>query len=299
MPFEINHKHNCYFYGSCFSEHFYDLLNQHRFNVLHNSHGILFNPISIEKAITDIVQQKTYTKDDIFCENEIWSSFHHHSSFSNTSSKQVLEKINTTIEQHQDFLQQTSIVFITLGTAWVYEQKETNTVVANCHKIPQINFTKRLLDLQEITVSLQSIIDLCKSLNKNVKVVFTLSPVRHLKDGFEENSLSKALLRAAIALINQQKQTHYFPSYELMMDDLRDYRFYANDLLHPNDLAIDYIWQQFQHVFFNENTKSLVYRIAKLNKAKAHRPHFPNTEAYQKHLAFIEREEQTINELLN
>jgi len=288
---EINHQDKIALIGSCFSENIAIKLKERKFNVLSNPYGILFNPLSIFTAITEIIQLKTYTKNDLGKHNELFYSFNHHSNFSDLELENVLQNINTQIKNAHYFLKNCHMLFITFGTAWAYTYNKK--IVANCHKLPNKQFEKILLSNNQIIDEWQKTSTLLKQFNPKLNIVFTVSPVRHLKDGFEENNLSKAILRTTI----HQMGNFYFPSYEIMMDDLRDYRFYKSDMLHPNDDAVNYIWQKFSESYFNDNTQQLNKRIYKLQTAIQHQPRFENTNAHQKHLTFIEQEKKSLKGL--
>lgn len=294
--FDIAHQDKLIFIGSCFSDNISVKLTERKFEVLANPYGVLFNPISIFTALKEIIEGQIYTEKDLGQHNELFYSFHHHSNFSHINQSEALENINNQIQKAQTFLKESQTLFITFGTAWAYTYQ--NEIVANCHKIPNQQFEKVLLESNQIVEGWSVIETVLKDFNPNLNIVFTVSPVRHLKDGFEENNLSKAILRTAIHQIQKgNKDISYFPSYEMMMDDLRDYRFYKSDMLHPNEDAIHYIWQKFSSVFFNENTQALNERIYKLVLATQHKARFENTEAHQKHLAFIEKEKVALKEL--
>jgi hypothetical protein len=212
--------------------------------------GIIFNPVSIEKLIHRAINKIEFVENDIFFHNERWHCYEVHSDCSNTNKDEFLENLNSSLKTSIAQLFQASHIIITYGTSWVYRNKETNEIVANCHKIPQKEFSKEILSIETIEKSIQNTINLIRKINPSVNFIFTVSPVRHLKDGFVENQLSKAHLITAIYQILEPeicnlKSAIYFPSYEIMMDELRDYRFYAEDMIHPNQVAIDYIWERF------------------------------------------------------
>lgn len=289
----IDYSSACFFIGSCFSNNISDYLAERKFKVNANPYGILFNPISIIKATEEIIAERKYTSDNLVFHNELYHSMQHHSDYSHPKAEVVVTAINKCIESSNKHLKEANFLFITLGTAWVYEYEEN--VVANCHKIPNTKFTKRLLSVQEIKVAFLDCFEKVKAFNSSLKVIFTVSPVRHLKDGFVENNLSKAVLRTAI---HEMKEEHaeidYFPAYEIVQDDLRDYRFYKADLVHPSEEAIEYIWEQFKMTYLDPKCLNIMKRIENLKAAMAHKPRFPDSEAYQKHLAFIEKEKQNL-----
>ena len=282
--------------GSCFAENIGDKLSYHKFNSLVNPYGILFHPVAIEKAITQSINQIKYTKEDLYFFNELWSSFNHHSKFSSIDPENILSKINQGIADFNLRMRSASHLIITLGTAWIYRFIEKDQIVANCHKIPQKKFTKELLSIDDISESLEAIITLIKSVNKNISVILTLSPVRHLKDGFIENSLSKAHLLSAIhEVINIKEKIHYFPSYEIMIDELRDYRFYDEDMLHPNSMAIKYIWDKFRNSWMSEKTIDLSNKVENLQQSLAHRPFHPESKQHQAFLKNIKDQISSLN----
>lgn len=270
--------------GSCFSENIGAKVSYYKFQGIQNPFGILFHPLAIERIIEKSVNQELFTKEDVFNENEQWHSFDAHSSLSNPSKAQIIEDLNDAISRTSTQVNTASHIIITLGTAWVYRKTSSNKVVANCHKVPQSNFTKELLSVEEVVKSLKQVITFVQSVNPTVQFIFTVSPVRHLKDGFLENQRSKAHLIAAIHQVLNEDRVSYFPSYELMMDELRDYRFYAKDMIHPNETAIEYIWEKFVEVWLASNTSSTMKKIEKVQKAMLHKPFNENSDQHQKFL---------------
>ena len=277
----IDYDSNIVLFGSCFVENMEKHLNYFKFQNTSNSHGILFHPKAIEKAVLECVNNTVYKKTDLFYHNEFWLSFNHHSKFSSLSSNEILTTVNSDINKTHKALNTASHVLITLGTAWVYQFEEKKILVANCHKIPQKKFKKELLSIAQITESLGKIISLIKQVNLNATILFTVSPIRHLKDGIVENTLSKAHLISAIHQIVDKKNTFYFPSYEIMMDDLRDYRFYKNDMLHPNKTATNYIWEIFKKTWINEKSYPLMKEINSIQKSLQHRPFRKDSKKHQ------------------
>lgn len=268
--------------GSCFSEHMGTRLNDLKWNICQNPHGIVFNPASIHNSINEIVIEKQYSSDDIFQYNELWYSWQHHGSFSHLNPKQLLSQINTSITIANQFIKTANVCIITLGSAWVYRHIKQNKIVANCHKVPQQEFTKSLLSVKEINDLLVDSISQLRKLNPSIKVLLTLSPVRYLKDGFTENALSKAHLLTAIhEIVKMEALTEYFPSYEIFIDDLRDYRFNTIDLVHPNEQAVDYIWEKFVEFIITYDTKPIIKEISNWRKQLDHRPFHIETEEYK------------------
>lgn len=290
----INYDSNIFLLGSCFSENIGNKLSHFKFQSIQNPFGILFHPKAIETLITNAVNQKVYSSEDVFLQNEVWHSFDVHSSLSSENDKSLLKKINSAISVTNKKLKEASHIIITLGTSWVYRFIETDTIVANCHKIPQKKFLKELLTVDEITKILSTILVLLKSINKNIHITFTVSPIRHLKDGFVENTQSKSNLISAIHTILVDTNVSYFPSYEIMMDELRDYRFYAEDMIHPNKTAINYIWEKFVDTRFSEESLPTMKEIEAIQKGILHRPFHEKSEQHQHFLEKIVKRKNKI-----
>ena len=286
---QIDYSSNLVLIGSCFSENISKKLQYFKFNTFSNPFGILFNPIAIETLISNAIHKKEYSEKDIFQLNERWHCFDAHSDLSASSKNELLTNLNTSIAATHKKITTASHLIITLGTAWVYRNNESAKIVGNCHKIPQKQFSKEMLSVEEIVASLKNSCALIKNLNPKVNIIFTVSPVRHVKDGFVENMQSKAHLLTAIhQLINLKELFHYFPSFEIMLDDLRDYRFYNSDMLHPNETAINYIWEQFQHVWIAKKTISILKEVDTIQRGLAHKPFNPNSEQHQKFLVALQ-----------
>ena len=283
--------------GSCFSENIGNKLAYYKLQVTTNPFGILFHPKAIETLITNAINEKEYTTKDVVFNNEQWHSFSAHSSLSSSDKNELINNLNTANNLTLQQLKNATHLIITLGTSWVYRFIETDTIVANCHKIPQKKFLKEILTVDEITESIDAIIKLIISINKNVTITFTVSPVRHLKDGFIENQRSKSHLLSAIHQLldsYQNERINYFPSYEIMMDELRDYRFYAEDMIHPSKIAIDYIWGKFIEVWFSEQTEETMNRVETVQKGITHRSFNPNSEAHLKFLKNLQQKKETL-----
>ncbi|MBA4275383.1 GSCFA domain-containing protein [Flavobacterium sp.] len=279
--------------GSCFAENMAEKLDYFKFQNTCNPFGIIFNPVAIEKMIHRMVNQSFYTEKDIFFHNERWHCFEVHSDLSNANKQELITNLNAILVATKLQLQAASHIIITYGTSWVYRNVESNAVVANCHKVPQKQFIKEILSVETIKKSMQNTLDLIQKINPNVNFIFTVSPVRHLKDGFVENQLSKAHLISAIYQILQseicnQKSAIYFPSYEIMMDELRDYRFYAADMIHPNQIAIDYIWQRFSETSIDYESQLIMQEIGTIQKGFSHRPFNPESESHQQFLSKLQ-----------
>jgi lysophospholipase L1-like esterase len=255
-----------------------------------NPFGIIFNPISIKNLLSRIVNQQKFTEDDVFFHNERWHCFECHSDSSAENKETLIQNLNRIIEESYHQLKESTHIIITFGTAWVYRHKASHSIVANCHKMPQLAFEKELLTVVQIQDALQESIQLIQSVNPNANLIFTVSPVRHLKDGFTENQRSKAHLIAAIHEIIHQNSNivNYFPSYEILLDELRDYRFYAEDLLHPNATAIAYIWERFSVACISENAQPTMDAVNAIQKGLAHRPFNPNAQSHQDFLSHLQ-----------
>lgn len=275
--------------GSCFATEISDLLKTGQIQSLNNPFGTIFNPFSINYSLKKLHDAASYTEEDLIKFNDTVHSLDHHSKFSSRFLHQTLEKINTEIESGNRFLQNTKWVIITYGTSYIYEFLPKNKLVANCHKIPGKYFEKRLLTHLELTDSIYETITLLKDICKeNVQILFTVSPVRHTKDGMVENNVSKAKLITAIhEILPQFENCHYLPVYEILMDDLRDYRFYAEDLIHPNKQAVQYIWEKFGNAYFSDETMDFVEENFKIAKALEHKTSDDKSPEHQEFLEHL------------
>ena len=290
-------------FGSCFAENMADKFDYFKFQNETNPFGIIFNPVSIEKIIDRTVQEKWFTEKDVFFHNERWHSFEVHSDLSNSDRQELLETLNKEISETHKQLQEATHIIITYGTSWIYRNLESEQIVANCHKVPQKQFLKELLSVDIIEKSIQNTIHLIHTLNPDINFIFTISPVRHIKDGFAENQLSKSHLFAALHQVlktyNSKLITHnYFPSYEIMMDELRDYRFYTEDMLHPNPVAIDYIWHKFSENYIAEDAILMMKEVDEIQKSLRHRSFNPESEQHQKFLAKLQQRINLLEEKL-
>jgi len=282
---KITYSSSLLFIGSCFSEEIGNKLEQYLFNIDLNPFGIIYNPASIAQSLQILIDKLSFSKNDIFKRGQLWLSFYHHSRFSSTSQEELLKMINQRIEKAHYQLINADFLFITFGTAWVYKLKETGQVVANSHKLPQKNFIRVMLSVDEIIQGLTKIFDKLLYLNSKLNIILTVSPVRHWKDGAIGNQYSKASLLVAIhKLIDKYENVKYFPSYEIVMDELRDYRFYSDDMLHIGTQGVEYIWLRFKQTFFDETTENTIKEVDKVIKALHHRPHNKDTQEYRKFL---------------
>jgi GSCFA family len=291
-PFSIKMKHTdkLLLVGSCFTEQIGKKLAVHKFDVLENPNGILFNPMSIAKAVMSYANGKLYTEDELFYYNELWASREHHTQFSNIEKDAALKNINASQQNAIDFIKTTDWILLTLGSAFVYEWRDIeakdnyDSLAANCHKIPTDKFNRRLTEPEEIKLILQKMEAVVRAINPTVKFIYTISPVRHLREGFVENNRSKAALIQAVHSLTNNDNVFYFPAYELVIDDLRDYRFFAEDLVHPNYAATNYVWEKFVPTVIDEASQQLMEKINEINAAMSHRAFNPTSEAHKKFL---------------
>ena len=281
--------------GSCFSENIGNKLSYFKFQSKQNPFGILFHPKAIENLISRALKEELYTEKELTFNNERWHCLDAHSSISAADKNVLLKNLNAALIHTKKQLKEATHIFITLGTSWVYRYLETNAIVANCHKIPQKEFSKDLLSVAEVSKTLEQSIALLKSINKTVSVTFTVSPVRHLKDGFIENTRSKAHLIAAIhTVINSENNTYYFPSYEIVMDELREYRFYKEDMLHPNTTAINYIWEKFVSSWFSREAQDTMQEVETIQRGISHRPFNEKSEQHQQFLRKLDLKKENL-----
>lgn len=279
--FPISHNTPVMLLGSCFSENIGNKLHSLKFNVDINPFGALYNPVSICNSIKRLIEMTAFTEAELFCYNESWHSFMHHSKFSSPDKNICLRQINERFNYSSEFLKKTECLIITFGTAWIFYHLQSKQVVSNCHKLPANNFERQLLSSEKIVHLFESIIKSLKNINPKLKILFTVSPVRHLKDKAEGNQLSKAKLVVAVHELCNKGYGCYFPAYEIMLDDLRDYRFYNTDMVHPSDQAIDYIFEKFANSWFNEDTQKLNTEITGITNAVNHRPMNPQAVSFK------------------
>ena len=286
--------------GSCFTENIGAKFKTHLFELSENPYGILFNPVSVINTLTEIMDKRMYQEDDLFQHNELWHSWSHHSRFSAIKQEDAVENINRTILTAHDFLKSANRLVITLGSAWLYHLTNEaplgkGQVVANNHKGPINWFFKSLMQPNELLESLQALVARLQTFNPNLQIVFTISPVRHLREGLIENNRSKAVLIHAVhELVSQSNQVDYFPAYEYVMDDLRDYRFYAEDLVHPNFAASGYVWDKLVETYMDHKTQAIMKQIAELQLAMNHKPFFTGSVEHQKFLQSCIQKTETL-----
>lgn len=281
----INHQTKMLLFGSCFAENIGKQLLENKFSVNVNPFGVLYNPASISQSIELLQKNRVFTEEDVFQNQGVFRSYFHHSAFSTSSKDEFLQTINEKREKASQDLKEAEVLLITFGTAYVFSLKENEQVVANCHKQPLNIFNREKLSVDEIVFSWGKLIEASLSINPDLKILFTVSPIRHWKDGAHNNQLSKATLLLAIEeLMNKFSNLYYFPSYEIVLDELRDYRFYAEDMVHPNDVAIRYIWEIFNDTYFDKQTQQLCQQWQNISRALAHRPFNEDTELHKQFL---------------
>ena len=290
---KISYGDKMLFLGSCFANEVGKICRDLGFDALLNPFGVLFNPVSIAKAVNRLENGRPYTHDDVVNvgEGEFYCTFEHNTEFWNTSKDALLANINTKLDSDCQHFKQTKWVVVSLGTAWVYRDKENHKIVSNCHKLPSQLFERSLLTVDDITIVLS---DIVKS-NPDKNFIFTVSPLRHLKDGLHENQLSKAsLLLAVDAVCKASSNTFYFPAYEILLDELRDYRFYKEDMTHPTEQAVRYIWEKFIDFAISEKDKKTIKMVETLQGMMRHRPMFPNSRQYDN---FVKSKEKKAEEI--
>jgi len=269
---KINYKTPVMFIGSCFASEIGSEMAGGKMPVFINPTGAVYNPVSVGTTIDLILQDRIFKEDDLYRYNGVNLSFSHYTDFSSEDASKALGKINTATRQANRFLKRASYLFITFGTARVYRFKESGAVVSNCHKLPASLFSREILTVEEIVSAWKNILQRLHAFNNDLRIIFTISPVRHWKDGAHGNQLSKSILFLAVERLLEVKTVNgYFPAYELIMDDLRDYRFYAEDMLHPSQTAVDYIWKAFSDCYFDTPTIELWKEIQDITKATLHR----------------------------
>ena len=285
---EIRHSERIMLFGSCFAQNIGNLLQENKFQCDVNPFGILYNPMSIASALHHILQKEQYEGKDLFMAHGRWHSWMHHSDFSASRPEDCLEKINSRLMKAADELKEADWLVMTWGTAFVYIHQESGEVVGNCHKQPDKTFRRLRQNAEAFVEKCRSVLKKCREANPKLKVLITVSPIRHAKDGMHGNQLSKAtLLLAADELCRTCPDCYYFPSYEIMMDELRDYRFYADDMLHPSPMAIEYIWECFSKCYFSDETRGVMKEWEEIRRGIAHKPFAPESDGYRKFLSQI------------
>ena len=282
FEFEFGYQKNAVMMGSCFVENIGSKLRLYKYQVDVNPFGVIYNPVSVCSSLRLLMEEREFVEDDLNLRNKLWFSFYHHSKFSNTDLSQCLSDINKGIKESSKNLKETDFLFITFGTSWVYELLNSGMIVSNCHKLPSKDFNRYRLNIDEIVSIYKDLLVELLIFNPKIKIVFTVSPIRHWKDGANGNQLSKATLLLAIEQLTELfNQVSYFPSYEIVMDELRDYRFYSEDMLHMSDVAIKYIWQRFSETFIAEESTHIQKQVEKFILAANHQPFNLNSDSHQ------------------
>jgi hypothetical protein len=285
---KIHFTEQLLFMGSCFSEHIAAGLSRLSFYIAPSPLGTVFNPVSLARPFVLMDKHQQYTGQDLVSNKEIWYSKFHHGVFSNMDKSLLLDQVNKRQEDFESTIRSAAFLFITFGSAWIYSLNETNEIVANCHKIPQSSFTKSMLEPGQIVDEWSGIIANLKRLNPSLQIVFTVSPVKHLRDGVHENIISKSVLLLSVEQLRRlHPEIHYFPAYELVNEDLRDYRFYESDGAHPNQEAVKYVFEKFKQAFMDEDTMIYIRDMEKLLQLKSHRPGRHEGPEYEQYLTFI------------
>ena len=285
MPEPISYKDKLLLVGSCFTEHIGNKLEELKFDVLQNPNGILFDPFSVAGSLVSYTTNRQYNGDDLFYLNEVWQSWHHHSRFSNTNKDECLRMINESQARAHRFLKEADWVIITLGSSFSYRLAEDGMPVANCHRAPAQTFRKHMMSIEETNTALDNCIHQLFHFNKKLRILFTVSPVRHIRDGVVENNRSKArLIEVVHHLVNKFDRLFYFPAYELVIDVLRDYRFYDIDMVHPNYPATEFVLEKFRQHYIDEASQQLMEEVRKIVVARKHKPFQPDTNAHRQFL---------------
>jgi hypothetical protein len=279
-PFKIDYTSKLVFIGSCFAENISAFFEDAKFQILKNPSGILYNPLSISMMIENVLNRRRYTADDFFFDGTLYNCYDFHGRFSSEDLQTAVNKVNESFEKAYDFFKTSDVVFITLGTAFVYFLKENNLPVANCHKQNQNLFSRHIISVLEVEDALKNIVERLQNINKDIQIVFTISPLRHFRDGAHNNNLSKSALHLGTDfVIKNYEFVHYFPSYEIVMDELRDYRFYEEDMVHLSKTAEKYIWQKIKETYFSDKVSLQVESVERFMKSVFHRIENPFSEA--------------------
>ena len=295
---KISYENRVLALGSCFAAHIARKLAGAKFRVAENPSGILFNPLSIAAAIRSYADPAPVTRGELGFDGEVWHHFGFHGDFSAPTADEALQKMNAARQTGADALRTADRIVLTFGTAWVYKLKSSGKVVSNCHRLPEKMFDRQLLTVGEIVAEWKSLLLSLWKQNPELKILFTVSPIRHWKDGAHGNQLSKATLLLAIDALQKEfpEHTAYFPAYEIMMDELREYRFYADDMLHPSTTAIEYIWERFTGSMLSPDSLSILKEWKDIQKAINHKPFQPESEAYKRFISQTLLKMERLNE---
>ena len=280
----LRHSDRLLVMGACFAEHIGQKLGRMKFRTVVNPYGVLYNPLSIAEGLKRLAEQRLFTEEELHeFPDGGWNTWLHHSQYSHPEKHTALAAINASMKEATQRLTEAEVLIITLGTAWVYRLADTEAVVGNCHKVPERRFKRQRLQVAEIVEALSTTLSLISAINPKVRVLFTVSPVRHLKDGLHGNQLSKSALLLAVDELCSRfpERCHYFPAYEIVMDELRDYRFYAEDMAHPSKQAVDYVWECFTTHCLDDEAQQFMVQWEKMARALEHRPFNPESEQYR------------------
>ncbi len=280
----INHSQSLVLLGSCFSNNIGKLLNKYSFNARYNTIGTVYNPATLTKNLIQALQGNQLVEEDIIQNKDIFCHYDYHSKYNSLEKSDTLRKINQDLDTLKDLLYSCNSLFLTLGTAIVHTLHNTDRIVGNCHKFPASQFSKRMLEVHEIKDLLSTAIKELKKINPGIRIILTISPVRHTKEGISQNAMSKARLLAAVSELQSEQDIEYFPSYEIMMDDLRDYRYYKSDLIHPNKIAIQYIWKKFSLHYFDAHTTEINKKLKRIRISSKHKAFHPKSSDHQNFL---------------
>ncbi|MFP4448144.1 MAG: GSCFA domain-containing protein [Bacteroidales bacterium] len=294
--FKIDYQKQTLLLGSCFSDNVGNQLKYYKLPTLINPFGVLYNPVSVKNALVTIMGNRKISMEDLHHYNDLWISFYHGTEFSGPDKEKVYENISSSIQQASEWFSTTDLLTITFGTSWAYKLRSNGMIVANCHKLPAKYFERVFIPAEEIVDSYATLIHQIYRFNPNVRILFTVSPVRHLKDGLVENQKSKSNLIISIhRLLDRFPEIKYFPSYEIMMDELRDYRFYSEDMTHLNKTGIQYIWERFSDTYVSTSSHSIMKEVEKIQKAIEHRPFKPNSK---EHIEFLEKQAKKAEKMM-
>lgn len=284
--YKLDYNSKVFFLGSCFTEKVGEMLSKFKFDTTVNPFGVIYNPVSVANSLKILLEEREFFEEDLNFANDLWFSFYHHSRFSSPDVNECLHTINSEITKASLSLANSEVLFITFGTSWVYELIDSGTIVSNCHKQPAKDFNRYRLHIDEIVSLYKELIVSLSIFNPDLKIVFTVSPIRHWKDGANGNQLSKATLLLAIEqLVELFDHVSYFPSYEIVMDELRDYRFYAEDMLHTNSTSVNYIWTRFVDTYIDNSTREVMKKVEKIISATNHKAFNPDSESHQRFIS--------------
>ncbi len=278
---KIDHNTGILLIGSCFADNIGTRLKSLKFRVNHNPFGVLYNPVSVQTDLEILTDRRLFTESDLYRFNNRWISFNHYTLFADIDKTACLQKINDSIISASELLAEAGFLFVTFGTSWVYEFLKTGQVVANCHKIPAGEFRRFLLSTEDIVESWDVLMAKLRAFNPALKIIFTVSPIRHWKDGATGNQISKSILFVAIhQLVSRHQNAGYFPAYEIFMDELRDYRFYDKNMIHPSEAGLDYVWKRFTGTYISGESMHIIRQVEEIVKARNHRPVNRDSDEY-------------------